>query len=212
LQREPPPKDSPADGYTYDPADPTPAPDLPPAEKDSEKGSAKEKKPDDRDRREALTKGRRDLLVYVSEPMGKPYTFAGPVSAVLYAASSAKDTDWFMRLMTVDDKGKVFPLVEGKIRARFRQSMSRPSLLEPGKVYEYALDLWQTGITVPKGHRLRVEIASAAFPLFSRNLNTGGHNETETKFVTAEQTIYHNAEYPSHVVLPMLPDEAAGAK
>jgi putative CocE/NonD family hydrolase len=117
-----------------------------------------------------------------------------------------------MRLMTVDAKGKVFPLVEGKIRARFRHSMSRPSLLEPGKVYAYALDLWQTGITVPKGHRLRVEIASAAFPLFSRNLNTGGHNETETKSVPAKQTIYHNAEYPSHVVLPMIPGEGAGAQ
>jgi putative CocE/NonD family hydrolase len=215
LQRESPPKDAPADRYTYDPADPTPAPDLPPSEKDADKDKepAKEKKPEEKDRREEVTKSRRDLLVYVSEPMDKPYTFAGPVSAVLYAASSAKDTDWFMRLMTVDDKGKVFPLVEGKIRARFRQSMSQPSLLEPGKVYEYALDLWQTGITVPKGHRLRVEVASAAFPMFSRNLNTGGHNETETKFVTAEQTIYHNAEHPSHVLLPMIPDDtAAGAK
>jgi putative CocE/NonD family hydrolase len=215
LQRESPPKDSPADRYTYDPAEPTPYPDMPPSEKDSDKEEKKpdaDKKAEEKNRHEEVTKARRDLLVYVSEPMEKPYTFAGPVSAVLYAASSAKDTDWFMRLMTVDDKGKVFPLVEGKIRARFRQSMSQPTLLEPGKVYEYGLDLWQTGITVPKGHRLRVEVASASFPLFSRNLNTGGHNETETKFVAAEQTIYHNAEYPSHILLPMIPDEAAGGK
>jgi putative CocE/NonD family hydrolase len=215
LQLKPPPKDSPADRYSYDPGDPTPDPNFLPTEKESDKESAKpktEKKDGDRDRREELTKSRRDLLVYVSEPFDKPYTFAGPVSAVLYAASSAKDTDWFMRLMTVDAKGKVFPLVEGKIRARFRQSMSRPSFLEPGRVYEYGLDLWQTGMTVPKGHRLRVEVASAAFPIFARNLNTGGHNETETKFVTAEQRVYHNAQYPSHVVLPMIPDEAAGAR
>ena len=79
--------------------------------------------------------------------------------------------------------------------------------MEPNQVYEYALDLWQTGITVPKGQRLRVEIASASFPNFSRNLNTGGHNETETKFVAAEQTIYHDAQHPSHVVVPMIPEE-----
>jgi putative CocE/NonD family hydrolase len=211
LQRDPPAMDAAADRYTYDPADPTPHPDHLPAEKDADKEPAKDKKPYNKDRREELTKGRRDMLVYVSAPTDKPYTFAGPVSAVLYAASSAKDTDWFVRLLTVDDKGKVFPLVDGKIRARFRQSMSQPTLLEPGQVYEYHLDLWQTGITVPKGHRLRVEVASAAFPLFSRNLNTGGHNETETNYVPAEQTIYHNAQYPSYVVLPMIPDEA-GAK
>jgi putative CocE/NonD family hydrolase len=169
-----------------------------------------EKKAPEKNRREELTKSRRDILVYVTEPFAGPYTFAGPVSAVLYAASSAKDTDWFMRLMTVDPKGKVFPLVAGKIRARFRQSMSTPSFLEPGKVYEYSLDLWQTGITVPKGHRLRVEVASAAFPVFSRNLNSGGHNEKDTTFVTAEQTVHHGARYPSHVVLPMIPEQAQG--
>jgi putative CocE/NonD family hydrolase len=219
LTRETPPKDAPADRYSYDPADPTPDPDnLEEESKKAEKAekesapAEKEKKDAAKDRREELTKNRRDLLVYVSEPFAEPYTFAGPVSAVLYASSSARDTDWFMRLMTVDPKGKVFPLVEGKIRARYRESMTKPSLLEPGKVYEYALDLWQTGITVAKGHRMRVEVASAAFPLFSRNLNTGGHNEMETKFVTAEQTIYHNAQYPSHVVLPLIPEGAPEKK
>jgi predicted acyl esterase len=78
-------------------------------------------------------------------------------------------------------------------------------LLEPEKVYEYQIDLWQTGLTVRPGGRLRVEVASAAFPLFSRNLNTGGHNEKETEFVPAEQTIYHDREHPSHVLLPALP-------
>ena len=100
-----------------------------------------------------------------------------------------------------------FMLTEGKIRARFRNSMSKPELLEPQKVYMYDLDLWQTGITIPAGHRLRVEVASASFPLFSRNLNTGGHNEKETEYVPAEQTVYHNAQYPSHVLLPVIPAE-----
>jgi putative CocE/NonD family hydrolase len=121
----------------------------------------------------------------------KPLTFAGPISALLYAATSAKDTDWFVRLMEVDSNGKIFDLVEGKLRARFRKSMRTPELFKEGEIYEYTLDLWQTGITIPAKHRLRVEIASASFPTFSRNLNTGGHNEKETTYVAAEQTIYH---------------------
>jgi putative CocE/NonD family hydrolase len=220
LRCELPAKNSPTDHYRYDPGDPTPHPalleedekkvDKQPAKADKDKEpekATKEKKTEQKDRWEELLKSRRDILVYVSEPFKKGYTFAGPISAVLYASSSAKDTDWFMTLSTVDEKGKVFRLVGGTLRARFRKSMSKPSLLEPGKVYEYNLDLWQTGITVPKGHRLRVELASAAFPLFSRNLNTGGHNETETTFVPAEQTIYHNAQYPSHILLPRIPEE-----
>jgi uncharacterized protein len=105
----------------------------------------------------------------------------------------------------VDKDGKLFGLGGGKVRARFRRSTQKPELLKKGRVYEYRLDLWQTGITLPAGHRLRVEVASAAFPLFSRNLNTGGHNETETKYVAAKQTIYHSAKYPSHVLLPVIP-------
>jgi putative CocE/NonD family hydrolase len=119
---------------------------------------------------------RNDILVYTSEPFKEAYTFAGPLSAVLYAASSGRDTDWFMRLMEVDKAGKIFQLAEGKIRARFRHSTKQPELLEANKVYEYQLDLWQMGISIPAGHRLRVEVAPASFPSYSRNLNTGGHN------------------------------------
>jgi hypothetical protein len=60
---------------------------------------------------------------------------------------------------------------------------------------------------VPEGSRLRIEVASAVFPFFSRNLNTGGHNETETKYVTAQQTIYHSQKYPSHILLPVIPEQ-----
>ena len=111
-----------------------------------------------------------------------------------------------MRLSEVAADGEIVRLVEGKIRARFRRSTKAPEFLEPGKILEYNIDLWQTGITIPPGNRLRVEVASASFPVFSRNLNTGGHNEKDTEYVTAEQTIYHNARYPSHVLLPVILD------
>ncbi len=109
--------------------------------------------------------------------------------------------------MEIEKDGKTFSLASGKMRARFRNSVHKPELLEPGHIYEYQLDLWQTGITVPAGDRLRVEVASAVFPMFSRNLNTGGHNETGTNFVAARQVVYHDQEHPSHVLLPVIPAE-----
>ena len=95
------------------------------------------------------------------------------------------------------------------MRARFRESFRSPQLLEPGRVYAYTIDLGHIGLALPKGAVLRVEIASAAFPRLSRNLNTGGHNEMETAFVPALQEIFHTREHPSHLVLPVL-DRGSG--
>jgi putative CocE/NonD family hydrolase len=196
-----------ADSYVYDPGDPTPAPDFfePTEEEDKQVRPVEEKKKEAEAHHEKVTSERRDILVYQTEPLKEPLTFAGPISAVLYAASSARDTDWFVRLVEIEKDGKTFSLASGKIRARYRKSMARPVLLKKGEVCEYRLDLWHTGITIPAGHRLRVEVASALFPEFSRNLNTGGHNETETRWVKAEQTVYHSARYPSHLLLPVIP-------
>ncbi|MCK4342844.1 MAG: CocE/NonD family hydrolase [Phycisphaerae bacterium] len=211
LSSIPPGADASPDGYTYDPGDPTPnpefyeEPDEEEGEEDAPVKSVEQKKKEREAFHEEVTQARADILVYVTEPLEKPLTIAGPVSAVLYAATTARDTDWYVRLMEVDEEGKIFPLVEGRLRARYRVSTKKPVFLEPGRVYEYHLDLWQTGITVPPGRRLRVEVASASFPFFSRNLNTGGHNEMDTDYVSAEQTIYHNEQYPSHVLLPVIP-------
>jgi len=175
-----PPAGQAPDHYTYDPSDPTP---------------------------ETLGDGRTDALVYLTPPLEKPYTMAGPLEAVIFAATSARDTDWFVHIMDMDEEGHTKPLCAlsgGRIRARYRVSANKPRAIEPGKIYEYKIDIWQTGITIAAGHRLRVEVASAAFPLFDRNLNTGGNNETETKYVKAQQTIYHDALHPSHIVLPSI--------
>ncbi len=210
LTAEPPSETAAPDCYTYDPGDPTPdpngyeEPETAPGKSARKPQSSEEKEKIAEAYHEQVTQQRPDILVYTTAPLEQPLSFAGPISAVLYASSSARDTDWFMRLMEVDAKGKFFPLVEGKIRARYRQTTHEAHFLEPDRVYEYQLDLWQTGITIPKGHRLRVEVASACFPLYSRNLNTGGHNETETHYVKAQQKIYHNQQYPSHVLLPLV--------
>jgi putative CocE/NonD family hydrolase len=209
LNLDAPSPDAPPDRYTYDPEDPTPNPEFYEESEEQEKQvrSSEEKKKEREAFHEKVVQARRDILVYLSEPFKQPFTFAGPVSATLYASSSARDTDWFMSLMEVDKEGKIFPLVGGRVRARFRRSTSKPELLKPGQVYEYKLDLWQTGITIPAGRRLRVEVASASFPMFSRNLNTGGHNETETNYLSAQQMIYHDQRRPSHLLLPVIPDK-----
>lgn len=198
------------DAYIYDPGDPTPHPDWYYKSDRDLKNEKKKVLDTDEEKKLAenfhngVTDKRSDILVYQTPPLEKPVTVAGPVSATLYAASSALDTDWFVTMMDVDEKGKIFPLVHGTIRARFRNSLEKPELLEKNKIYAYSIDMWQTGIMFQKGHRIRIEVASAFFPMFSRNLNTGGHNEKETKFVSASQKIYHSPAYPSHILLPLI--------
>ncbi|MCP4593581.1 MAG: CocE/NonD family hydrolase [bacterium] len=210
LTRAAPPKKARPDTYTYDPGTPTPDPTVFPGDEESGTdgtgGRSTEELKEAREGYHAkVTRSRRDILVYESSRFREPYTFAGPISAVLYAESSAADTDWFVRLIEVDSEGKLTVLTQGKIRARFRNSMSKPEPLVRGEVYEYHLDLRHTAITIPEKHRLRVEVASAAFPTYSRNLNTGGHNESETGYVPAKQRIFHDARYPSHILLPVIP-------
>jgi len=205
------------DTYVYDPADPTPDPNFYMSARDTAAESAggpadslREVVSVEAERANAaayharVNSSRRDILVYDTPPMTEPLTFVGPISAEIYASSSGLDTDWFMRLSQIDERGQIFPLVHGVIRARYRKSFSQPTPLVPGEIDKYYIDMWQTGITVPKGARLRVEVSSATFPTFSRNLNTGGHNETETTFVPATQTIYHDAAHPSYVLLPVV--------
>jgi len=197
-----------ADHYSYDPGDPTPDPRLYEESEEDEKRvlSATERKRQAEEYHQRTTEARRDILVYVSDALEKPLTIVGPISAVLNASSSAKDTDWFVSLAEVDEKGKIFTLVSGKIRARFRKSMRQPVFLKSGEITQYTIDLWHTGIRIPGGRRLRVEVASAQFPFFSRNLNTGGSNEMDTNFIVAQQAVYHDAQHPSYLILPVIPD------
>jgi putative CocE/NonD family hydrolase len=207
LTFEPPEASTPSDHYTYDPGAPTPDPRAyeESEEDESRERSAEERKKEKEEYHLRICEQRKDILVYDTDPLSNPLIFAGPLSAVLYASTSARDTDWFITISEIGAEGKILLLAQGKIRARFRKSVKAPELIQPHEVYEYALDLWHTAIRVTAGSRLRVEVASAAFPMFSRNLNTGGHNETETNFVVAHQTVYHDARYPSHVLLPIIP-------
>lgn len=203
-------KGKPFDRYIYDPGDPTPCPFYyyqSEEEKKKESEAVRDMEELKKEREgfhNRITDTRNDILVFKTESLKEAVTVAGPMSAVIYASSSAKDTDWFVSIMDEDEKGELLQLNRGTLRARFRNSTQTPEMLEPGKVYAFTIDLWQTGMTFQEGHRIRIEISSALFPLFSRNLNTGGHNEMDTEYVKATQTIYYSKEYPSHIILPVL--------
>lgn len=178
------------DEYLYNPADPTPA--------FLYRNSQGRKKSDE------ITASRNDILVFESEPLDTHMIVLGPLTAKLFASSSSVDTDWFINFYAVNEKNEYMPLTHGCIRARFRNSITESEFLEENKVYEYEIDLWQIGIKFDKGWKIRVEISSADFPQYSRNLNTGKNNEVESDFEIATQRIYHSKKYPSHIILPII--------
>ncbi len=148
---------------------------------------------------------RPDVLVYSTPPLERDTEVTGPVTVTLYASSSARDTDFTAKLVDVSPDGYARNLTDGIIRARYRNPRSSASLLQPGQVYEFNIDLWATSNLFRKGHQIRVEISSSNFPRFDRNTNTGEPIGTDGDFVSALQTVHHTAEYPSHVTLPIVP-------
>lgn len=194
------PADEKPDRYTYDPLNPTPSPYK---GGHTEDGAVDTKEGASRD----------EVLVYTSPPLENDLELIGPITAKLYAATSAKDTDWLVRLVEVSPDGTGKLLCDGAMRARYRDPQSEGkfnpnefSTIEPNTPLEYTIDFWRgTANRFAKGQRIRIEISSSFFPYFLPNLNTGeDHLALQTKPVTAQQTIYHDAKRPSHVVLPVI--------
>jgi putative CocE/NonD family hydrolase len=195
LLSQQPPDAEPPDGYTYDPANPVPshggalllAPEFMPG-------------PVDQRRIEA----RPDVLAYTTAPLERDTEVTGPIHVQLWACSSAPDTDFVARLVDVYPDGRAFNLTDGIIRARYRQGPTE-SLLEPGQPYAFNIDLWATSNVFKAGHRIRVQVTSSNFPRWDRNPNTGHAFGQDAELQTARQTILHDREHPSHVVLPLVP-------
>lgn len=145
---------------------------------------------------------RNDVLVYTTPPLSEPLEISGPIQVKLFASTSALDTDFSAKLIDVLPNGKALLLQDGIIRARYREGLLKgEALIQPGKIYEYTIDLWQTANLFRAGHRIRVEISSSNFPRYARNLNTGSDQALETTPVIAHQRIYHDAEHPSRLVI-----------
>jgi putative CocE/NonD family hydrolase len=148
---------------------------------------------------------RDDVLCYTSAVLERELEVTGPLQVVLYAESSARDTDFTAKLVDVYPDGKAIHLAEGIVRARHRTSLERVEFLEPNAVAEYRIQLAPTSNVFKPGHRLRVEISSSNFPRFDRNLNTTDPVGFGTQMQIADQTVLHTRRYPSHILLPVIP-------
>ena len=183
-----------ADTFTYDPANPTPY-----------LIDSRELETSLNEDFTSLDATRADELVFTSKPLTRPIEVTGQMSATLWAATDAKDTDWNVMLLDVSPDGRAQRVQDGVARARFRQGWDKQVMLTPGSVERYDMDLWFTSRVFEVGHRIRVSVSSALFPKYDRNLNTGGSNERDSTFVVAHQRLLHDGSHPSHVVLPVVP-------
>ena len=150
-----------------------------------------------------INENRKDVLIFDTEAFENSFTITGPIKAVIYASSDAVDTDFSVTLTGIDLDGNIFPIGNtfGIIRAKYRNSPYIPELIERNKIYKYEIDLSHTYYTLKPGEKLRLEISSSSFPEYARNLNTGKNNYTTNEYKIAEQMIYFNKKYPSHLVL-----------
>ncbi len=147
---------------------------------------------------------RSDVLVYTSEELSEGIEVIGELKLVFHAASSAKDTDFMAKLVDVSPNGKkAINVLDDGVRARYREGdLEHPSLLEPQKIYQYTINLGTTAIYFPKGHMIRVEISSSNYPKYDVNSNLGGE-KNEQGYQIAHQKIFHDADHPSHLILPV---------
>jgi uncharacterized protein len=196
LRWEKPTGASPPDRFRYDPDDPVPS-----LGGNNCCGTPTPAGPMDQRPIEA----RRDVLVYDSDILSEELEATGPVKVVLFASSDAVDTDFVAKLVDVHPDGSSYNMAEGILRARYRETLSQPKPLTPGQVYRLEIDLVGTSVAFRAGHRIRIHVTSSHFPQFDRNPNTGAAFGTTSEVRVAQQTIYHDAERASHVLLPVIP-------
>ena len=187
-----PPNSEPPDGYVYDPRDPVM----------TRYSSQGQHEPWD----QAPLDRRQDLLVYSTAPLENEIEITGPITVQLFAASTARDTDFVIKLIDRHPDGFAQELCYGIVRARYRDSFDSPSLIKPSEVYEYTIKVNPTSNLFKGGHRIQVHVSSSDFPNFDRNHNTGGDDYMDADMMIAKQTVFHDTERPSRVILPVMLD------
>jgi uncharacterized protein len=143
------------------------------------------------------------MLTYTSPPLEQDLTVVGPVKAILYATSSAPDTDWVVRLCDVWRDGRSMSVCDGILRARYRDSLAQPTLMHPGQIYRFEIDLQATAQVFQAGHQLRVEVTSSDFPRYDRNLNTEETFGTGSHGQVASNTVFSGGSRASYILLPI---------
>ena len=196
LSLTPPSVDMP-DRFTYDPMDPVPTRGgyRVTANAGGLEGSLDQRKIEERP----------DVLVYTTEPFKEGMEVTGPMTPTLYVSSDAKDTDFTVKVIDVYPDGRAFNLDESIQRMRYRDGYDKPLVwMQPGKVHKVTLQPLVTSNYFDVGHRLRIEVSSSSFPLFERNLNTGGRNYDEVKGVVAHNVVHHSAQYRSSLTVTVV--------
>lgn len=190
--------------YAHDPSDPVPTVGGPTLINGGPDGGIAWM-PGPRDQR--AVEARPDVLTFTSTELTEDLEVTGPVTVTLHAATSAADTDFTAKLVDVWPDGRALSVVDGIVRARYRDGSGRAKPITPGKVYEYTIDLLATSQVFKAGHRIRIDVASSNFPCFDRNPGNGAPVATATAddFVVAEQTLFHDSDHPSYVTLPVIP-------
>ena len=185
------PIQSSSDRYTYDPRDPVPTLFGP-----ENFTCATDQRP---------LANREDILVYQSEPLTERIEVTGFPNIELYAASSAPDTDWIVRLIDVAPDGLARDVCMGIMRARYRDGLNQSRLIEPNKVLKYTIRLGPTSNAFLPGHRIRLDVTSSDFPNYDRNHNTAANPNSDATLAVAQQTIHHGQAYPTQIILPWVP-------
>lgn len=193
LTREAPTKYETADTFRADPLNPAPACSVTDARpiKAAVWGPVDQSANEERD----------DVLVYTSDEISEPLTFAGNIEAKLHVSADTPDADWAVKVIDLRPDGFAQNLATGILRARYRESLLKPQPLKPGEVYEITVDLGPCAATIGKGQKLRVDICGSLFPLYDRNPNSGeGPFGSRTAIATEE--VHHRPGALSRVVLP----------
>lgn len=193
LRLEKPTADEARVEYTFDPASPCPT--------IGGQNLTLERGPMDQSKVES----RKDAVVFTSAPLDKPVEVTGRLTAEIFVASSAVDTDLSVRICDVYPDGKSYLITEGIQRVRYRKSAEKPELLTPGKVEEVTVDCWSTSIVFNQGHRVRVMVTSSNFPRFDVNPGTGEPWSESGAKVKQTNTIYCDAARPSRLIVPVIP-------
>ena len=156
--------------------------------------------------------GRKDILVYQTEPLVERVEITGDPVVELYAASSAPDTDWFVRLIDVAPEGLARDVSNGVVRARYRKGFDSPEFITPGEVVKYTIRMMPTSNAFLPGHRIRLDITSSDFPNYDRNHNTAANQNADATLVVAQQAVYSGGAHASRILLPWIPNPAEKEK
>jgi uncharacterized protein len=158
---------------------------------------------------------RNDVLVFQTEPLQQDMEVTGRLIVKLWGSSSALDTDFTAKLIDVYPPNHDFPsgvdlnIGDSIVRARYRNSLEHAELMKPGEVYPFTIEMYPTSLIFKKGHRIRVDISSSNFPHFDVNPNTGEPLNNNRRWAVATNTIYHDAQHPSQILLPVIPAQGA---